>query len=515
MRFHIFLFYLTVFLFQTAYAQSQFVEAIKATDSIAVGGSIIQTLDSGFILIGSVGYPQGNFNPYILRLDKNRDTLWSQIFTGVDGSWSSVIETSDSGFITCGSRIGAGGKFDGVILKLKHNGTLEWIKDYGTVQRDWFNSIQPYNNGFIISGSTEDTSGNIISVYLIHVNNSGNIIWSRIYKISTWDTATSVLCTRDNNILVAGFAAYGQGSIDILIMKIDPTGNVIWAKIYGTLYEDRLRNIIETPDGGFLITGADGNLSTNFDMFALKIDSVGTMLWSYNYDFTFRDFGGSCASTTDGNFVIGGYIVYPSYDIDAVVFKIDTTGNILWSKVYGDTNSQIILSVQQLFDGGLLITGQNQWSNYDLGILITKTNSMGEAGCNESNIVCTRSILTMVDGNVIPSVASGCIAQSLFYSKAHNGFVESFCNTTYLPENIFPENRINVYPNPASDHFTLDINNAQGVLKIFNANGKLILEKAISNQVINIQNFENGFYTIRLESHGKNYYSKLIIGQRD
>src|SRR4051794_28891007 len=119
------LFVVLTFLFaHSCYAQVQFIEKIKAADSLVVGGSSLsETRDSGFIVAGSIGFPQGNFNPYIVRLDKNGDTLWSQIITGLDGSWSKVIESQDSGFISCGSRIASGGKLDAVIQKSNSKGT--------------------------------------------------------------------------------------------------------------------------------------------------------------------------------------------------------------------------------------------------------------------------------------------------------------------------------------------------------------------------------------------------------
>ncbi|MBL0051247.1 MAG: hypothetical protein IPP29_06850 [Bacteroidetes bacterium] len=151
------------------------------------------------------------------------------------------------------------------------------------------------------------------------------------------------------------------GGYDIWLVKIDSIGNKIWDKRIGGVVDDKLRDMVATPDGGFILvanstsgvsgdkTAADFGLS---DYWVIKIDSLGNILWNKTYGGNLWDDVYSITKTNDNAYIIGGISISDSsgvktqntkdtatnnwvYRGDYWIVKIDSIGNILWDKDCG------------------------------------------------------------------------------------------------------------------------------------------------------------------------------------
>ena len=111
-------------------------------------------------------------------------------------------------------------------------------------------------------------------------------------------------------MVVAGTFSYGKGG-DVMLMKINSDGIVIWQKNYGGDKLDKLReydgnsvsgrHLTKTPNGGFLVSGGSSSYG---GMWVFKTDSAGSLLWNYSN----KDWGGACAArqAADGSVIITG-----------------------------------------------------------------------------------------------------------------------------------------------------------------------------------------------------------------
>ena len=75
-------------------------------------------------------------------------------------------------------------------------------------------------------------------------------IWARAYGTTLNDNANSIQQTSDGGYIITGFTTLTGGNIELLVLKLDSTGNILWQKTYGSTGEDCGNSIQKTIDGG-------------------------------------------------------------------------------------------------------------------------------------------------------------------------------------------------------------------------------------------------------------------------
>ena len=134
-------------------------------------------------------------------------------------------------------------------------------------------------------------------------------------------------------------------SFDYWLLKYDSNNNLEWQKTYGGSDDDRGNNIIQTLDGGYAIIGYsksnDGNVANNngaHDFWVCKLDISGTILWHKNYGFSGADIGYSIIQTNDGGFLLTGVLDVSasngegnSKNIASKTFKVQHAGGDYWA----------------------------------------------------------------------------------------------------------------------------------------------------------------------------------------
>lgn len=297
------------------------------------GQDIIQTLDGGYALIGSsfsndedVSGNQGQNDFWLTKLDASGNISWQKSY-GYQGAdyGISVIQTNDSGYLLSGvidvtasggegntsknSNKHAGGDY--WAIKTDATGTIEWSKYYGGLFTDTPESVvQTADNGYIIVGGSDsqdtDISSNIGSYdfWVIKISETGTLVWEKNYGGDEIDEAWSIVKSGDGNFLIAGDTRSNNvdvsssiGAADLWLIKISPSGELLWEKTIGGTGFDVARDISATQDGGFLLAGSsrsnDVDISENKgqnDALAIKVDSNGNIEWEATIGGTNIDF---------------------------------------------------------------------------------------------------------------------------------------------------------------------------------------------------------------------------------
>jgi len=116
-----------------------------------------------------------------------------------------------------------------------------WSNTYGGSQNDNCYALQPTaNGGGVVVGLTESFGVGYRDVWALKLDNQGNISWQKRYGGSGLDAAYSILQNSDGSYIVQGYTgSYGAGDFDILLLKLDTNGNIIWQKAYGGPNFDR------------------------------------------------------------------------------------------------------------------------------------------------------------------------------------------------------------------------------------------------------------------------------------
>jgi len=140
----------------------------------------------------------------------------------------------------------------------------------------------------------------------------------------------------------------------------------VWQKFYGGAELDVINATCNTSDGGFIAMGASLSFKTgtldgfNPDIYIIKIDACGTVVWEKNFGGFKNENAGLIIETSDGGYLIGGQTTsFGDQDLgDMYVLKIDALGDLEWSKTYGSAKIEGTRSIVETKDENFLIMGQ-------------------------------------------------------------------------------------------------------------------------------------------------------------
>jgi hypothetical protein len=161
----------------------------------------------------------------------------------------------------------------------------------------------------------------------------------------------------DGFVLVGLTDSFGNDS-EVWVVRIDADGSVVWNKTYGGSMEDAGRAITLTEDHSYVIAGYTNSMGNgDFDALLLKIDASGNLLWDKTYGGTQSDKAYAIAETA-GEYVIAGDTRSKGEgDNDAWIIKVDSNGNLLWDKTVGGEGFDMPTCIAVSNSGGYLVGG--------------------------------------------------------------------------------------------------------------------------------------------------------------
>lgn len=312
------------------------------------GVSAVQSSDGGYFVGGSTekkdGDVTGDFHPgsnnspdfWLMKLDADGNKLWDKCFGGTKyETIYSMTQGPSGGVVVVGETDSVDGDLEGLpsdhpflALSLDANGQVIWKKRFGKSSADLYPVVtNTSDNGYImISSSIGDAT--VSDVFVVKLDQNGEELWSRIFAGSNEDLPWSIIEDDDKNILITGhtFSSDGDfhgnnGNANIFVLKLNDKGDIIWTKYYGGNSTDQGRAIVNADDGYFLAgvtRSTEGDLTTaygNYDNYILKIDKNGEKLWQKSYGGSGIEQLWSAVSTVDDGLVVGGYSSSSDHDI--------------------------------------------------------------------------------------------------------------------------------------------------------------------------------------------------------
>jgi hypothetical protein len=236
-----------------------------------------------------------------------------------------------------------------------------------------FNSIRP----FFAYNSTVKMKVRIKQIIDRNVDSVSGILWEKVYGYSfDKDYAASFCKTINDEYYLAGTSKITDAKSDLCIVKTDNVGNRIWYKAYGGKIYEEPKSILQTNDDNIIISAKTNSTDLadykggRFDAWIFKIDSSGQILWQKTFGGSSEDNCSELTKTSDGGFVMIGYTNSNDKDIpqnkgknDVWILKLDSLGNIEWSKTFGGTNEDKGYSILQKQDEGFIFIASS--NSYD------------------------------------------------------------------------------------------------------------------------------------------------------
>lgn len=347
------------------------------------GYSVAQTFpDGGFIIAGATySFGAGGYDVYLVKTDSRGDTLWVGTYGGAGNDYGyAVAQTADGGYVVAGATdsYGAGGN-DVYLVRTDSDGANLWAQTYGGGGDDRGRSVEetPADSGYVIGGYTTSYGPGLESVYLIKTYSNGGVRWTKTFGGADWDEGRSVRKTLDGGYIVAGSTgSSGAGADDVYLVKTDSAGTPQWTKTFGGPDVDYGFDVRQTlPDSGYLVVGQTYSYGTNGDVYVIKTDAGGDTLWTKALGGASIDFGYGVTQTFPDTayLVVGSTRSFGHGGYDLYLIKMDRNGAVLWTKVYGGAYNDDGYSVAQTApDSGYVVAGSTRsfgHGSYDVYVL--------------------------------------------------------------------------------------------------------------------------------------------------
>ncbi len=290
---------------------------------------------------------------------------------------------------------------------------IGWAKCYGGTALETANFIGLTNNGgYVFTGRTLSNDGDVsgnngnYDYWVVNIDNSGEIEWAKCFGGTLDEIAYSVVQTFDNGYIISGSTSSSDGDVinfhglaDYFVVKLDASGNKVWAKAYGGTNGDYGYSIQQTLDSNYIVTGIassnDGDVSHNiggWDYWIIKLNSIGDTIWTRSYGGSQMDYARSIALSKDGGYIVGGYTQSDDGDVsknygehDIWIVKLNSSGDTLWTRSYGGSLDDYAYSIKETSDGGYIVVGFTRsndgcvsGNNGESDYYILKLNSFGD-----------------------------------------------------------------------------------------------------------------------------------------
>ena len=269
-----------------------------------------------------------------------------------------------------------------MVMRVESSGNIQSQIQYNYVKYPYstpLNLIRPTSDGgAIFAGNTQfgcPATGQTSCGTIVKVDSNGNVQWANDLQFATSSTygpltwPLDLQQTTDGGYVVAGYTFAPASSYNPFVVKLSSTGQIQWQHIfvdpnsqYSAAYAVR-----QTPDGGYVVLGElTYYVSASYaeaQILVFKLDSTGTLVWQHVYAIGTDSYAETLGLTSDGGSILGGLVsisTATSYSSSVLLLKLDSTGSPQFAKTYapsGSISDLAITGVQQTSDGGYAFSG--------------------------------------------------------------------------------------------------------------------------------------------------------------
>jgi hypothetical protein len=279
------------------------------------------------------------------------------------------------------------------LVSLHAQAIIQWDKTIGSPGEDILYSVeQTADGGYILGGRAASNAGGDKSenskgttdYWVVKLSSDGTKEWDKTIGSAESDAFEAIHQTADGGYILGGTSAAGiggdksegsYGDQDYWVVRLDKNGNKLWDKTIGGSSIDRLADIRQAPDGGFILAGSSmsdisGSKTANtlgflFDFWVVKLNANGGIVWDKTLGTNGNDYATCMTSTKNGGYVIAGYQAIEQKNSGYYMIKVTADGTKEWDRtvggeVHADGNTSgyaEILDIQQTPDDGFILGG--------------------------------------------------------------------------------------------------------------------------------------------------------------
>lgn len=350
---------------------------------------VVAMSDGGFVLASlrdgwTPDNPSAVPNVHLTKFDADGKVTWDQVIREDRGTWGCVMaQADDGGFLVAGN---SGIDGDPYIVRTDASGTVQWDKELSSMGFDALPSgIQHLSGGSCaIVGLPPYAKREVVSG---RISSAGDMVWINRTQMTSNEShrGEGLAETSDGGYLVTGSvgSTYNPGWADMYLVKVDASGETEWTKTIGgeEVYE-RGASIVASSDGHFLVAGytSSQDLAEIEDAYIVKVDAQGDVIWEKTFGGDGRDAATALVATDDGGCVALGWTESSGAGgQDVYLLKINADGGVVWERTFGGTGDDVGTALAVASDGGFLIAGETTAVDDNQNdILLIKTDGQGE-----------------------------------------------------------------------------------------------------------------------------------------
>lgn len=263
----------------------------------------------------------------------------------------SMCKAGNGNYAFAGTSNNYGGTNYFFLFKITPAGDTLWMKGYPVNAVNGHSISNSSDGGFIVAGSTG----------VFKTDSLGNSQWG---ITSTSMQFYSAQQTADGGFIAGGTIGFSSSSngIDVYLLKLNSLGIKQWSRKYGDSLDDVCSAILQTNDGGYIVAGHTSSFGAGAtDVYLMKLNNSGDTVWTKTYGGTNSEGNTSwkevIQQTKDKGYIIGATTTsFGAGGADAYLVKTDSLGNIQWSKSYGGSQTEVLYDVKEVSGGGYIFT---------------------------------------------------------------------------------------------------------------------------------------------------------------
>lgn len=342
-----------------------------------------------------------------------------------DKSGNLIVVGSVSGSINFGATtLTSAGLSDVFVAKFNPAGQLLWAKSFGDAEIQSASSVGVDSSGNVyltgafrgninFGGGTLSAAGSLfVDIYLAKLSSDGNHVWSKSFGDQNVQNARSLAVDAAGNVILTGFfqndvnfggaTLTSAGLYDIFLAKFNTMGAHQWSRRFGDAGADQNGRAVTLDSIGNVYLAGEVGGTTDFGngplttpatktAFVAKFDSLGIPIWTklstgMAMD---RSSANAIAVGPSGEVAVGGNF-RGAFDFgagnvtnlnsdDAFVTLFDNTGTHMFTRTFGDVDSQSVLGIAIAANGDVIATG-NYSGMMDVGTGMPVTSAGGFDG---------------------------------------------------------------------------------------------------------------------------------------
>jgi Secretion system C-terminal sorting domain len=424
----------------------------------------------GNIYVTGYSYEYGGADIVYLKFDSDGNTIWQRIIgdSNSEHGWDILYDADSVNILIWGYSYSVGpGITNCVLMKISPDGDTLLTKTYGGDYRDYGHSIKRIDNGYVLCGHSSSFSDTTLGyenhdAYIVKMDSNYEVVWANAYGIAGREEGNAVAVTQEGDYVFVGESDGFGNNHDMMVMKLNASGDTLWGRIIGTPYDDQALDVVINSENEIIVAGHTTSELTGRDISIIKLDQNGETIQTYTLASSANEGLFGVTNTVDGNFAVTGYM----YGFEPLINKFFA------AKINSTTTSTCIDTALFFFN-------------------VRKEFRIGPGTITEN---AELHFTTHPSSPFIPTVISNKV-----------------CGFSEIDESELIRNDVNIYPNPVDDIMYVESESCISI-SILNSMGQVIYQNQnpSENLIINMAPFSEGLYLIYSEFDDNVITKKLI-----